>query len=124
MDEIDVLNETEQPQTRRQVRPSSYEVPLGPQPADFPFEAFRAGLKAALIEDADLQGLGKATRDEDDEAHAPVAGIAVDGPVSTTPQVVYRVRIDFGPGRIDRTLVQEIINDNVQAELKLAKSTT
>src|SRR3954454_9232117 len=96
MDEIDVLNETEQPQTRRQVRPSSYEVPLGPQPADFPFEAFRAGLKAALIEDADLQGLGKTTRDEDDEAHAPVAGIAVDGPVSTTPQVVYRVRIDFG----------------------------
>jgi hypothetical protein len=121
MDEIDVLNETEQLQTRRQVRSSTYEANLGSHPPDFPFEAFRAGLKAALMEDADLTSLGK-TKDDDDEPHAPVIGIAVDGPLATDPKVTYRVRIDFGAGPIDRALVQEIINDNVQAELKLARN--
>jgi len=118
MDEIDVLNETELPQTRRQVRSGSYEARTGPQPPGFPLETFRANLKAALMEDTELTGLGKGLEDEE-EHHASVIGVAVDGPIATDPEIVYRVRMEFGDGKIDHRRIREIISDNVRAELRL-----
>jgi hypothetical protein len=117
MDEVDRLNDTEPQPQRRAVRSAAFEVRLGPQPADFPVTEFRDGLTAALREDTDLAALGVGR--EGAEAHARVLSLAVDGPIAGTPEIIYRVRVEIGPGPLDRARLHALIADNVRAELSI-----
>jgi hypothetical protein len=117
LDEIDILNEAEPRTVRREVRSATFQTGIGPQPEGFPFEELREGLSISLRSDPDVVGPFRNVGDEPTRARA--LSVAVDGPTPCPTGSVYQVRMEFGPGQIDRETIREVIADTVWSELKL-----
>ena len=119
MDDIDVLTELEllKP-ARRLVRSIYHIVRLDEHPDAVSSDSFHHGLQEALREDPDLIHLGK-THGGSVGEHAPFVGVAVEGPFSDQDGFFLKVRVEFGPGLLDRVLIEEVIEDNVKAEMSL-----
>jgi hypothetical protein len=116
LDDVDLLTETQSSISPIRLRSVYFDVVVEAVKPGFDANSFRQGLQEALVQDPDLLALGRKQGGFND--HAGFVGVGVEMAVTVAPAVAYRVRIDFKPdGWIDRDVVNDIIADNLKAEL-------
>jgi hypothetical protein len=111
MDELDQLAEQPNLDVRRAINTVSLEFSVENRRG---FKKLRESLLEALRADQELQELAIKV-----PGHAKLLDVAVDPPESTATGLLYRVHLDFAAGDVDRALISEIVEGDLEAE-KLA----
>jgi hypothetical protein len=111
MDELDQLAEQPNLDVRRAINTLSLEFIVENRRG---FKKLRESLLEALRADQELQELAIKV-----PGHAKLLDVAVDPPEANASGLIYRVHLDFASGDVDRTLIYEIVEGDLEAE-KLA----
>lgn len=111
MDELDQLAEQPNLDVRRAINTLSLEFFVENRKA---FKTIRESLLEALRADQELHELHIKV-----PGHAKLLDVAVDPPEVTPKGLLYRTHLDFAAGDVDRTMIYEIVEGDLEAE-KLA----
>lgn len=111
MDELDQLAEQPNLDVRRAINTLSLEFFVENRKA---FKTIRESLLEALRADQELHELHIKV-----PGHAKLLDVAVDPPEVTAKGLLYRTHLDFAAGEVDRTMIYEIVEGDLEAE-KLA----
>ncbi|MBI3517428.1 MAG: hypothetical protein HY060_25635 [Proteobacteria bacterium] len=111
MDELDQLAEQPNLDVRRAINTLSLEFTVENRKG---FKKLRESLLEALRADQELHELQIKV-----PGHAKLLDVAVDPPEAIQGGLLYRVHLDFAAGDVDKALIAEIVEGDVEAE-KLA----